>query len=269
MINCCDYCTFYRDYKIISLVYKSSLSSIYTCKCKSNISTFKTIVKIQKYKYGNVEAKILKFLNKKKCIFVPIYVEHYVYKKISYLVMEEIQGNTLKNFLHINKKLSYMHRNTIANLLIEYIKVLHLFGIIHRDLKSDNILIYKSSNNNINVKIIDYGFSVKKKYTSIYNFNLTYQCGTYNYMPPEILTKKYYNVSCDSYSLGIILYYLFTNTYPYDISNINIKNNHLYNLNILKKKNSNINYNIIKRSYWNKIIKNLLNIDKYKRLIIT
>ena len=75
----------------------------------------------------------------------------------------------------------------------------------HRDLKPENILIKYTDNNknNFDIKLTDFGFSTDEIHSSK---------GTRIYMAPEIETYEYNN-KCDLWSLGVILYKLYTNNY--------------------------------------------------------
>lgn len=73
--------------------------------------------------------------------------------------------------------------------------------LIHRDIKSNNLLVNKS----MNVKIGDFGFSKLKQ-----NARTMTSCGTAAYAAPEILRAQRYDESIDIYSFGIVLWEIFT-----------------------------------------------------------
>lgn len=83
-------------------------------------------------------------------------------------------------------------------------------GIIHRDLKPDNILI----DENLNIKIIDYGLSKIVDFSSITSTGM--QIGSPLYMAPEQLKdSKHIDYRADIYALGVILYEMLTKNIPY------------------------------------------------------
>lgn len=165
---------------------------------------------------------------------------HYINDKYIILILEYCNGGTLKNL--VCKDLS---ENEIRPILYQIISGLHYLdkkGIIHRDLKPDNILIH----NDTNVKIIDFGFSIRDTTENELHSTI---CGTPLYMSPELLLGQLYNKKTDLWSIGIIAYELFHNKNPYgnpkSISELThkIKNNKIlyksdisfYYLDLLKK----------------------------------
>lgn len=101
--------------------------------------------------------------------------------------MELCHGKSL--FHHIkkrqNQKLSERECRAIFAQIAEAVAYLHEAGVVHRDLKLDNILI---DDKNV-IKLIDFGFSVNA--TS--DTKLKLFCGTPHYMDPDIVKKKEYN----------------------------------------------------------------------------
>lgn len=91
---------------------------------------------------------------------------------------------------------------------------LHAKGIVHRDLKLENLLI-KNTKKGLQLKIVDFGHSTlisPKMY-------LNGVCGSAYYIAPEVL-KKRYNKKCDLWSMGIILFTVLTGHYPFDNAEI-------------------------------------------------
>lgn len=88
---------------------------------------------------------------------------------------------------------------------------LHHKGIIHRDLKTGNLLIDKHGK----IKLGDFGLSHVKK-THMNNTGFYGACGTACYMAPEVLKKNSYDVMADVFSFGICLCELVTGRYPYE-----------------------------------------------------
>ena len=107
-----------------------------------------------------------------------------------------MQPRECKLYLFISAYLTEKHRN-----------YLHSRGLIHRDLKTSNLLI----NENCVCKVADFGISTVKIGTS-----QDERCvGTPVYMAPEVLQNNIYSKQADVYAWGIILYELYTTKYPY------------------------------------------------------
>ena len=81
---------------------------------------------------------------------------------------------------------------------------LHKYNIMHRDLKTDNIMFHQGK-----VKIIDFGCSKQSLYGDT-------DLGTRFYQAPEISISTDYNNKCDIYSLGVILFKMIYGTFPFN-----------------------------------------------------
>lgn len=91
------------------------------------------------------------------------------------------------------------------------IKYLHGFGIVHRDLKLENIMMSDNSERSI-PKVVDFGLA---KIIGP-NETATEPFGTLGYVAPEVLKKQPYSFSCDVWSFGCIIYAMLSGSLPFD-----------------------------------------------------
>ncbi|KAA6369711.1 MAG: putative CAMK family protein kinase [Streblomastix strix] len=106
---------------------------------------------------------------------------------------------------------SYVLR-ALMNQILAGIKTFHDSGLIHRDIKCDNILLHSPpGSGRVYSKISDFGFA---KYEDLIN-EQTYRAGTFLYMAPEMFKKPLIvTQKVDIYALGITFYHLITHKYP-------------------------------------------------------
>lgn len=125
-------------------------------------------------------------------------------------IVQEFCGTTSLSQYTSNRKLGEKKIRTIFQQIVQGVAYMHGKGFSHRDLKFSNILISEIGV----VKIVDFGFACE---------NLKKQrifCGTPSYMSPELVKKKeYYSEYVDLWALGVILYKLITNEYPFGACN--------------------------------------------------
>jgi len=129
-----------------------------------------------------------------------------------YIMMEKINGVNLKDFINDRtKSLSSIKKHYICKNIINAVKFLHTCNppIIYRDLKPENIMIDRHSI----IKLTDFGLSRFMPETDKYN--LTGETGTIRYMAPEVYLNKHYDLKVDVYSLGLILYFVYTGEIPF------------------------------------------------------
>lgn len=91
------------------------------------------------------------------------------------------------------------------------LKYLHNYGIVHRDLKLENIMMTDTSEQSV-PKLVDFGLA---KMIGP-NEKAEEPFGTLGYVAPEILEKKPYSFQCDMWSLGCIVYALLCSSLPFD-----------------------------------------------------
>ncbi|KAF7022935.1 hypothetical protein CFC21_035564 [Triticum aestivum] len=126
------------------------------------------------------------------------------------VVVEYLAGGALKNFLIKNRrrKLAFKVVVQLALDLARGLSYLHSEKIVHRDVKTENMLLDKTRT----VKIADFGVArVEASNPS----DMTGETGTLGYMAPEVLNGHPYNRKCDVYSFGICLWEIYCCDMPY------------------------------------------------------
>lgn len=129
--------------------------------------------------------------------------------ELHYLVMEYVKGLTLKRYIHENGPLAPERAIPIMLQLVAAISNAHHNGIIHRDIKPQNILMDEEGT----VKITDFGIAMALTATSHTKTNSV--LGTVHYLSPEQARGGMATKKSDIYSLGIVFYELLTGKLPF------------------------------------------------------
>lgn len=132
-------------------------------------------------------------------------------------------GKDLKEYL-TDPKLTWTQKYTFAMLLMYSIKLLHAVGIVHTDLKPDNLYLMPcDAKIGYNLKLIDFDFAVIEGKKAPWDGQMGY-CGTPRYMSPEHLGNKVPTTSSDIFTCGIILHEIFTAKNPFPANDDAYKN---------------------------------------------
>jgi len=143
--------------------------------------------------------------------------------ELHYIVMELVEGITLKNYIAKKGVLTNKETIGIALQAAEGIAEAHRNGIIHRDIKPQNIIISKDGK----IKVADFGIA---KAVSGDTLNSQSVIGSAHYIAPEQAKSKQADLRSDLYSLGISMYEMITGRVPYDGDNtVNIVLAHIQN----------------------------------------
>ena len=126
-----------------------------------------------------------------------------------YIVMEYIDGKTLKQLIQKRGSLTVPEVIDIMTQLTDGLAVAHDAYIIHRDLKPQNIMIL----DNGMIKITDFGIATSMNATSLTQTNSV--MGSVHYLPPEQAEGLSATTKSDIYSLGILMYELLTGSVPF------------------------------------------------------
>ena len=135
--------------------------------------------------------------------------------RLPFLVMELVEGESLRDFLDRAGRLRMHTATAIMVQICSGLRDAHEAGIVHRDLKPDNILIQENKSRVDSVKIVDFGIArlvgsadrLTREGTVI---------GTIDYISPEQLEDRKVDSRADIYALGIMFYELLTGVVPFE-----------------------------------------------------
>lgn len=131
-------------------------------------------------------------------------------KGTHYITMEYVPGEDLKSLIKRVKKLTTVKAISIAKQVSEGLEEAHRLGVVHRDLKSSNIMIDKEGN----AQIMDFGIALSPETKGLTGAGAI--IGTPEYMSPEQVEGKKVDRRSDIYSFGIILYEMVTGRVPFE-----------------------------------------------------
>ncbi|XP_003974558.3 serine/threonine-protein kinase ULK1a isoform X3 [Takifugu rubripes] len=136
-----------------------------------------------------------------------------------YLVMEYCNGGDLAEYLHTKGTLSEDTIRIFLQQIAQAMEVLRIKGILHRDLKPQNILLChpvgrRSSPINTCIKIADFGFARHLQTNTM----AATMCGSPMYMAPEVIMSQHYDAKADLWSIGTIVYQCLTGKAPFRAS---------------------------------------------------
>ena len=172
-------------------------------------------------------------------------LETFECEKYMLIIMEYISGGNLQNFVKKRRKLCEKTAKILFRQIIQGIRYIHSRGIVHRDIKLENILL---DLNNI-IKICDFGVGKLIKPNTI----LKDQCGTPVYMAPEILKGNgYKGFPVDVWSAGVALYIMLSGTLPFNKDKdhdleYSILNNNIKEIKDISDEGNNLLKNILEK----------------------
>lgn len=199
-------------YEVLSKVGSGGMADVYKGK-DHKLNRF-VAIKILKKEYREDELFVRKFQSEAQAaagLMHPNIVNVYDVGEESglyYMVMELVEGITLKDYITKKGVLSSKEVISIAIQVANGIEAAHLHNIVHRDIKPQNIIISKEGK----VKVTDFGIA---KATSS-NTISTNALGSVHYTSPEQARGGFSDFKSDIYSLGITMYEMATGHLPFD-----------------------------------------------------
>lgn len=130
-------------------------------------------------------------------------------KTVYYIVMEYVEGKTLKDIINEKGKLSIEETLNYSLQIANGLKVAHENNIIHRDIKPQNMMVDKEGN----IKVMDFG--IARATTSSTITTTSQELGSVHYFSPEQARGGYTDEKSDIYSLGIVIYEMITGKLPF------------------------------------------------------
>ena len=205
---------FDNRYKITKLIGNGGMSLVYLAV--DSVMDRKVAIKILKDSLIEDEDAIKRFVNESKAISMlshPGIVALYdvsVQTEIKYIVMEYVEGITLKKYLEENGTPDFKDTENIAMQVLAALSHAHSKQVIHRDIKPQNILIRADKT----VKVTDFGIA---KLPGNDTISMTDKAiGTANYINPEQASGNKIDARSDIYSLGVMLYEMVTGVLPFN-----------------------------------------------------
>ena len=208
-------------YEIIEQIGVGGMAKVY--KAKDKLLGRFVAIKILKEQYAEDNEFLKKFNNEAQSAarlshinivnVFDIGQDIYQGQRIYYIVMECVEGKTLKDFIIDEDKLSNHDIIDYATQIAQALRTAHQAGIIHRDIKPQNILI----DNYGLLKVTDFGIArVSSNATITYTSSIL---GTVHYISPEQAKGKIVDEKSDLYSLGAVMYEMATGKVPFDADN--------------------------------------------------
>lgn len=202
-------------YEVQEIIGVGGMALVY--KAYDRVDDRVVAIKILKDEYLSNEEYRMRFKNESKAISVlnhPNIVKVYdvcFSDTIQYIVMEHVEGITLKEFIKRQKVLDWKEALLFVVQILKALQHAHDKGVIHRDIKPQNILLLP----NASIKVTDFGIAGFKR-GEVQSFSDNDAIGSVHYVSPEQAKGDYTDEKSDIYSVGVVMYEMLTGKMPFD-----------------------------------------------------
>lgn len=204
-------------YELLELIGAGGMADVY--KATDIVDGSEVAVKILKKEFSENEEFLRRFRNESKAIallshpnIVKILDVGFT-NKIQFMVMEYIDGITLKEYMEKEKVLDWKTASFFTIQVLKALQHAHDRGIVHRDIKPQNIMMLTDGT----IKVMDFGIA---KFAREEGLTTTAQAiGSVHYISPEQARSDTTDEKSDIYSVGIVLYEMLTGVKPFDNTN--------------------------------------------------
>lgn len=201
-------------YELIEKIGEGGMAVVYKAKCRI-LNRF-VAIKILKPEYSNNSEFMEKF--RREALATATFSHSNIVniydvgseENINYIVMELVNGKTLKEYIRENAPLSMDSTLKISIQIAKALECAHKNKIIHRDIKPHNILINEEGV----IKVTDFGIAKATSSDTITHTNKV--IGSAHYFSPEQAKGKIVDNRTDIYSFGIVIYEMLTGRVPFD-----------------------------------------------------
>lgn len=201
-------------YEILEKIGNGGMATVYKARC--HVLNRNVAVKVLKEEFTtdaefvkrfNIEAQAAASLSHSNIVSIYDVGNE---GEIHYIVMELVQGKTLKEIITDDGILPWKWTVNIAIQIASALEVAHRNNIVHRDIKPHNIIITENGT----AKVTDFGIAKAVSNSTITSFGAT--IGSVHYFSPEHARGGYTDAKSDLYSLGVVMYEMLTGKVPFD-----------------------------------------------------